>query len=81
MVVLGVMERGRGVVGPGRPSLRPKTSKLDHPATRPAGDRLARRALVAPGNRRALAHPVPGRSDDACEPRNYLPISLRPGAW
>ena len=48
------------------------------PAAGAPGEHLARGAVVARGDRRALAPGVPRRSDDAGEPRDHLPVPLRP---
>ena len=61
-----------------RSARRPKPAKLASPPSGAPGEHLARAAVVAPGDRRALAPGVPRRSDDAGEPRDHLPVPLRP---
>jgi hypothetical protein len=57
---------------------RPKTAKLAHRPLVTPGQCLARGAVVASRDRRALALSLPRRSDDAGEPRDDLPVPLRP---
>ena len=63
----------------GASSRRPKPAKLAHPPLVRQVTTWLERAVVAPRDRRALAPRVPGRSDDAGEPRDHLPVPLRPG--
>ena len=60
-------------------SRRPKPAKLAHPPLVRRVTTWLEEAVVAPGDRRALAPRVPGRSDDAGEPRNHLPAPFVQG--
>ena len=62
-------------------SRRPKPAKLAHPPLVRQVTTWLERAVVTPGDRRALAPGVPRRSDDAGEPRDHLPVPLRPRPW
>ncbi len=72
----------RGAPGaPGRVRAGPATEDPEAglPASGRPGRRVARAVVVAGADRRAVAHRVPRRSDDAGEPRDDLPVAVRRG--
>ena len=58
---------------------RPKSPEAGLPASGRPGRRVARAVVVPGADRRAVAHRVPRRSDDAGEPRDDLPVAVRRG--
>ena len=60
---------------------RPKVAKLDDPDLCELVSEWLTRVLVARADRPAVAPRVPRRSDEVGEPRDDLPIALRPGPW
>ena len=57
----------------------PKTSKLAGQEVVPGGGGQTQKAVVAPADRRVAARGVPRRPGDAGEPRDHLPVAVRPG--
>ena len=62
----------------GTSTRRPKVANLAHPPLVRQVSIWLEELWVTAGDRRALAPGVPTRSDDAGEPRDHLPVPLRP---